>query len=1272
MRFLENGPAIPDQLLNQCDKGRVVFLCGAGVSMPAGMPSFAKLTKYVVDYFDPSPDSPVRLKEGSWSDSDQSGLSVPLDQIFQILYQEYGRSEVNAVVAKCLFEHGDSSKPKQSHEHNLIARVSSDPEGRPQIITTNFDQLFETCSGMSADRTFEPPAFPNIELGMSLHGLTYLHGRLQPLESNNHDYVLSSSGFGRAYLAEGWATRFIKSLLANYTVVLVGYSANDPPVEYLLQGLNHDGSVDHSNLYAFEAGDLEDIEVKWRDRGVTPIPYSTHEDLWKTLGAWAERADNPREWRNGIVEMAKKGPRMLAPHERGQVAHVVRTAAGAKAFLRAKPSPPAEWLCVFDATCRAAKKPRQIRIDGTAEEFDPLLTYCLDDDPERPDQSENELAHSFDQLLEWRRGDTNPTDSHRLVGIAPKGFEKLPPRLNHLLFWSTDHINDPVFAWWATQKSKLHPKHAELIERKLLSLKEVHPIARQFWTLFLESMHDMPKSGFQSDYYDLQKMIEKVGWTSSTLRYFESNMGPFLQGNSPYSVAAAKPPEGDWNDVSMFDIVNWEVRFKNRHGQLLEVPEEALLDVFKIAEGHLKRAGGLYSDTGTNYLSTPTCYPGREVDGEDVGDDQDAYFQWFLVLIQEMSEKHPRALRHHASNWNHRDRYFFRKLKLFVLNDPHVFDAVEAGSALIEFSQDALWDHEVRRELLFLIADRWSEFTAEHRFALTARLLAGPEHEGYLSDDIRDRYAAMYVRWIEIQGHSLPEDHSSQLRELIARIPDWRDEWAESIATEHGLHSGPTNVDTEPRHLENAPIGQVVDLALSENATIFGTHGPVRIDRFRGLVLNKPQKALAALTLSAREGDYPIRLWQTLIQVWPEDVSPRLSRVFLHRISRLPREKILELDHALTDRINRDFASAHGRDPQLAWLVFDAVLAAFASEDGAFSESPLGDTYIKGEVTRSSRRTFEHAINGPVGKMVRGWMSALIDYLHTAEAQGMPEEFKVRRVNLLASSGEGRDHAVAIFTYQAHWLNSLDPEWVQNEMMSWFDFDHPFAEPAWNGLLSSRKIPPKEIGELLNSKLVGIFPMIDQWNWSDELGKVAAGMVVLLNVFRKDHVDGLSNREARQCIRNMTDKSRSSAVLQLKKIALKHDNGWQEHILPFIENVWPRERKFRTTKMVTNWMVLLESSDDDFPLLLRCVHKFLVPVKLEHGLYGFCGEVSGEEALTIKHPEAVLDMLDAIVPSDPRSAPELLDSILSQIEESDPSLIRDHRFFRLIELAENI
>jgi len=41
--FVANGPEIPEHLLQAHEDGRVVFFCGAGISVPAGLPSFEGL-----------------------------------------------------------------------------------------------------------------------------------------------------------------------------------------------------------------------------------------------------------------------------------------------------------------------------------------------------------------------------------------------------------------------------------------------------------------------------------------------------------------------------------------------------------------------------------------------------------------------------------------------------------------------------------------------------------------------------------------------------------------------------------------------------------------------------------------------------------------------------------------------------------------------------------------------------------------------------------------------------------------------------------------------------------------------------------------------------------------------------------------------------------------------------------------------------------------------------------------------------------------------------
>jgi len=61
LRFRENGPAIPDELLVARDAGQVLFFCGAGVSTAkARLPGFLGLADKVLNQLRALPVSPAR------------------------------------------------------------------------------------------------------------------------------------------------------------------------------------------------------------------------------------------------------------------------------------------------------------------------------------------------------------------------------------------------------------------------------------------------------------------------------------------------------------------------------------------------------------------------------------------------------------------------------------------------------------------------------------------------------------------------------------------------------------------------------------------------------------------------------------------------------------------------------------------------------------------------------------------------------------------------------------------------------------------------------------------------------------------------------------------------------------------------------------------------------------------------------------------------------------------------------------------------------------
>lgn len=273
MRFLADGPSIPDELLVARDEGRAIFFCGAGVSRArAGLSDFFGLAEKVTDSLGVTAGDPIRKLIAEARELDlRIGISglISADRVFGLLEQDFLIHEIAASVANAL---KPTSPNTDLSAHRIMLDLARSTDGKIRLVTTNFDLLFESCDDSLP--CHRPPRLPDPIHHDEFEGIIHLHGHVDKeyLGAFGDGFVLSSSEFGHAYLADGWATRFIRSILEKYIVVFVGYAADDPPVLYLLEALNkHQKSL--SEMYAFQAGTQSDAEAKWRHKGVLPIAY---------------------------------------------------------------------------------------------------------------------------------------------------------------------------------------------------------------------------------------------------------------------------------------------------------------------------------------------------------------------------------------------------------------------------------------------------------------------------------------------------------------------------------------------------------------------------------------------------------------------------------------------------------------------------------------------------------------------------------------------------------------------------------------------------------------------------------------------------------------------------------------------------------------------------------------------------------------------------------------------------------------------------------------
>jgi hypothetical protein len=254
--WVSDGIELPDAIEHALASDTLVVFCGAGVSAadPSLLPGFRGLVEGIAadlgrtDLLPEDPKAPVQFDV----------IMGELDEL---------RHDVHARVTDRL----KNTTTPNSYHRDLLQLFSR--QGQTQrIVTTNFDLLFEAAAaelGMTLT-THTAPALP---LGDDFEGLVHLHGRVAP--SPQERMVVTDSDFGSAYIVEGWATQFLSRMFARYTVLFIGYSADDTVLRYLARALPRDGDT----RFAFMAeDDASTMTVKWERLGVRTIPFPSPEN----------------------------------------------------------------------------------------------------------------------------------------------------------------------------------------------------------------------------------------------------------------------------------------------------------------------------------------------------------------------------------------------------------------------------------------------------------------------------------------------------------------------------------------------------------------------------------------------------------------------------------------------------------------------------------------------------------------------------------------------------------------------------------------------------------------------------------------------------------------------------------------------------------------------------------------------------------------------------------------------------------------------------------
>ena len=1265
MRFIEDGPDIPDELLLALDEGKVMFFCGAGVSLAkAKLPNFSELTQTVLTQLGVSKSDPARKIFRSMSKIDkQTGITglISFDRVFSELEKDFSREAIEPIVAKAL----KRPNPLNFTAHRILLDLSTTKSGKTRLVTTNFDRLFEQYrknNKLKKLRIWQRPQFPDLNQIESFEGLVYLHGMVNDKYNNSENgFVISSSSFGDAYLNEGSATRFFKDVIAKYTIVFVGYSAEDPPVRYFLEALGegkkNDKDDESNKIYTFHSGTPQDASEKWNAKNVIPIACNDHDVLWDTLDAWAKRVKNPKTWQNNTIRMARNGPEKLSPFDREKVMHLVSTPKGAQRFCASDNPPPATWLCVFDSAMRFKTPTTITQKDGTETPVDYFNMYRLASDP--VPKLVDYMATREVPPGSWDAFLPNPQDMRdaRDYSLAPmKGTQalsvkNLPNRLYALGTWIAKVSDQPEAVWWAVQQVGIHQQIQEKIRLFLQDKTDVSPDIAKVWHYLFDSWNLKPSEmeNHGHDWFLFEKDIKKFGWNIAMVRRYEEMAKPRMTvrlnfwGNEIPTKKNAK--------IEFWQLVDLNILYKNDYRRI-DIPDECLANVVAALRRNLDIAIRLEMERG--YYPHIAIPPIITSDDPDISGHSRTYgfsgpALYYASLFERLLKLNPTLAQAEIEKWDKDDDNFYARLRIWscVLIDNDI------GAVFSVISRQAFWNSSHQRDLLHTLKARWAEMPDVTRLAIEARILQGSERwEDETKKEYtkyRDRDILERLDWLKNNECFLSVATEKEMARLKKDNPEYTSEHAKDADKSLEGRGGWVSIDTEHSALLELPLADILPKAkekMGRSDSVLTEYDP-----FTGLCETRPARAFAALRYEAKQGNHRTWAWRNFLQNEKRKDDPdRLKNIIAESLVRLPDKATVEIMSASANWL----FSASKKLPPACVPIFEQLTKRLVK---------ITQENYKTERIKSYCNTSMQMIDTPAWYLAEALFNDLrIKSLNANESP--PADWKALAEDMLNLPDDlGRD-ALMIFNHRLNWFYYVDPQWTHDNLLQpLFEGNSDTADAWWVGYLRGvRQLPAPDLFAKIKPYLLARASDKETEKRSSDNKMI---QLTLLNWMPNDKGKAcISDEEFRNILLYAGDNFRVRTLWEIDSFCEKDANPpyWKNKRLHLLEKVWPLKRRVKTAQTTARLIELAFDDESEFPRLAKAILPLLGEITQGHMSLPY-----GEDKNSIidKHSEAVLAILYKVLSESANQWPYKIENTLDRIATADPELTRDPRFKEL-------
>ena len=848
-RLVPGGPDVPAELIRKQEAGKMVFFCGAGVSVPTGLPGFRGLVEQLCSSLN------VTKNPGEVEAIQRGEFDKALDSLEDRLMEQEVRKEVARLLSA-------PPRPGSLRLHRALLEVSRSASGI-RLVTTNYDDNFRRANESNDLPLHVGPDVPR-DLD-NWNSVVHLHGRLDPsaAEASASSLVLTDSDFGRAYLRDQWASHFVSNLMDRYTVVFVGYSMADVVVRYLTKAVS--SSPRRNQIYSLvgyaDHAQRGQRESEWNGHRIQPILYDSrnaHKMLLHTAEEWAKLAADPHGYRVQVAVSGLRHEPDPATHEAdpGRVVWAISDAAAVwPAFnqLRRRPvagSQAAAWLHAF-------------AIGG--------------------------LLGGTDHPKPHERGPAGPVITAR----SEQQMLQADSVSQAVTLWIETHAHAPeVFKWVIERGRNLHFELRRRLWDRLTSadddLPEIPPRLLHLWSVLLAEPPEDSEFLIRLDRI-LNRLSEPVPEVTDDilLRLLRPRLGVF-PGPAPYRPITPDPQEAALLDCGHTEVI-LGCRDEIRGWSILTAIEPARF------RGFLVR----HAVTLTEYLKT-TFFLLKRSDRTharfihlELADAEDAEGQgrrsrlhglvggWTLLIewVRESYSSLPNAetRRDLIRSWIASDEKMLWRLALdaIVEDDKADFDLIRP--LLLRSPQGVLWDDDCAREVVLVLREAGTRGSSE----LKAALVDAVRQE--LGADVAPDVDASRLGPVGYRLEALEDGGAPLSPEAATVLASFKERRDRSRGRESRVAS--------------ALEGRIRDVvkALREE--------PVDRRAFAKFARARPVAALLALKALGETGECPVALWKNALG----EVSKKIEDSKSRRVERLV-ELLLGLPDELFGRLDHELA----------------------------------------------------------------------------------------------------------------------------------------------------------------------------------------------------------------------------------------------------------------------------------------------------------------------------------------------------------------------------